>query len=135
MHHFALLFLFTRVVNGQGSSVSIVTGYGLGGRGSIPGGGRGFFFYPLRPAGSGAHPACHSWYRGPPRGVMLTTHPLPVPRLRKSRSCISSPPVCHVGTLRDTFTLWCSNSGSCTALETLVWFRHLRFCYTRCIFR
>jgi hypothetical protein len=40
-----------------GSSVSIVTSYGLGDRGSIPDGGGGFFLYPLCLAFSGAHPA------------------------------------------------------------------------------
>jgi hypothetical protein len=48
--------------------------------------------------GSGAHPASCTVGTGGSlsgskagRGVILTTHPLPVPRLRKSRSCTS----CH----------------------------------------
>jgi hypothetical protein len=58
-----------REIGEPGSSVSTVTGYGLDDRGSIPGGGGGFFLYPLRPACSGAHPASHSGYRGPSPGV------------------------------------------------------------------
>lgn len=50
------------------SSVSIVTGYGLGDRSSISGEGGGFFLYPVRPAGSGAHPDSHNGYRGPSSG-------------------------------------------------------------------
>jgi hypothetical protein len=40
-----------------GSSVSIVTSYGLGDQGSIPERGGVFFLYPPCPADSGAHPA------------------------------------------------------------------------------
>jgi hypothetical protein len=59
------------------SSVSIVSNYGLDGRGSIP------------DRGSGAHPASYTTgtggsFPGVKRGrsVILTTHPLLVPRLR-----------------------------------------------------
>jgi hypothetical protein len=81
------------------SSVSIVTGYRLGDQGSIPDGGRRFFLYPLHPASSGSHPASRtmgtrdSFLRVKCGcNVMLTTHPLLVPRLRKSGSYTSSPP-------------------------------------------
>jgi hypothetical protein len=82
-----------------GSSVSTAYDYGLDGRGSIPDRGRGFF--PLtsapRPALGPTQPPVQ-WVPGAlspgvnrGRGVMLTTHPLLVPRLRKSRRCTS----CH----------------------------------------
>jgi hypothetical protein len=47
-----------------GSSVSIVIGYGLGERGSIPDRGRGSLLYRLLPAGSGAHPASYTMGTG-----------------------------------------------------------------------
>jgi hypothetical protein len=52
MATFTLRSLYLGVIapSEPGSSVSIVTGYGLGDRGSIPDGGRGFFLYPLRPS-------------------------------------------------------------------------------------
>jgi hypothetical protein len=71
-----------------GSSVSIVCDYGLDGRGSIPD--REFFWL------WGPRSLLHNEYqkallpggkRG--RGMTLTTHPLLVPRLRKSMSYIS----------------------------------------------
>jgi hypothetical protein len=85
-----------------GSSVSTVSDYGLDGRGSIPDRGRGFF--PLtsasRPALGPTQPHVH-WVLGAlslgvkrGQGVMLTTHPLLVPRLKKSRSYTSSQPKC-----------------------------------------
>jgi hypothetical protein len=83
------------------SSVSIVTGYRLGGWGSIPNGGGGFFLYLLHPAGSGAHPASYSGYRGSSPGgkfdwgVLLTTHPLSVLWVKKERGYTSSAPVCQ----------------------------------------
>jgi hypothetical protein len=62
--------------------------------------GRGFFLCPLRPDGLWGPPSLlYSGYRGAlspgvkrGRGVMLTTHPLLVPRLRNSRSYNSSHP-------------------------------------------
>jgi hypothetical protein len=76
-----------------------VSDYGLYGRGSFPDKGRGFL--PLtsasRPALGPTQPPVQ-WVRGAlspgvkgGRGVMLTTYPLLVPRLRKSRSYTS----CH----------------------------------------
>jgi hypothetical protein len=91
----------------SGSSVSIVSDCGLDGQGSIPDRGRGFF--PLtsasRPALGPTQPPVQ-WVPGAlslgvkrGRGVMLTTHPLLVLRLRKSRSytsCHPDAPVCSV---------------------------------------
>jgi hypothetical protein len=80
----------------RGSSVSIVTDYGLDDRGSIPDRGRGFFFYSLRPDRLW-DPSTVQWVPGVlfsgvkrGRGVMLTTHPHLVPRLSMSRSYTSS---------------------------------------------
>jgi hypothetical protein len=39
-------------------------GYGLDGRGSIPGGGKRFFFTPQRPEGSGAHQGSYTMGTG-----------------------------------------------------------------------
>jgi hypothetical protein len=83
-----------------GSLVCIVSDYGLDGRGSIPDKSRGFFLSLLRPDRLWGPPSLlYNGYRGlfPPgvkrgRGVMLTAHPLLVPRLRKSRSYTSSHP-------------------------------------------
>jgi hypothetical protein len=61
--------LFLYIPSESGSSVSIVTGYGLGDRGSIPDRGGGFLLYSLRPSGSGTHPVSHNGYRGPSPGV------------------------------------------------------------------
>jgi hypothetical protein len=80
------------------SSFSIVSDYGLDGQGSIPDGQR---IFPLtsasRPALGPNQPPVQ-WVPGAlspgvkhGQGVMLTTHPLLVPRLRKSRSYTS----CH----------------------------------------
>jgi hypothetical protein len=94
-------------LNEPGSSVSTVSNYGLDGRCSIPDRGRGFF--PLisasRPALEPTQPPIQ-WVPGAlsprvkrGRGVMLTTHPLLVPRLRKSRSytsCHPDAPLCSV---------------------------------------
>ena len=78
-----------------GTSVGIATDYGLGGLGSNPGGGRDF---PPFKTGHGAQPA--SCTRGTGsfpgvkcgRGVLLTTHPLLVPRSWKGRA-IPLPPL------------------------------------------
>jgi hypothetical protein len=93
-----------RLSGEPGSSVSIVTGNRLGGRGSIPDRGRGFFLWSLRPDGSGAHPAsCMVGTRGSfPGGKVrpgraADQSPLLVSRLRKSRSCTSCQPKRHLG--------------------------------------
>ena len=76
-------------IHGLGSSVGVATDYGLNGPGSSPGGGREF---PPVQTGPGAHPAsCKMGSGSFPRlkcgqGVLLTTHPLAVPRLWKGRA-------------------------------------------------
>jgi hypothetical protein len=97
-----------------GSSVSIVSGYGLDDRvtrGSILGTGerivpvvsvsRPTLDHPAScPVGTGG------LYPGLKRGraVTMTTHPHPVPRSWMSRSYTSSPPCASVGVLWDCFT-------------------------------
>jgi hypothetical protein len=82
------------------SSVSIVSGYGLGDQGSIPG--RGERIFPLaivsRPALGPTQPPIQ-WVPGVlspglkrGRGVTLTTHPKLAKRSRMSMSNTSSPP-------------------------------------------
>jgi hypothetical protein len=74
-----------------------VTAYGLGDRVSIPR--RGFFLYPLRPDRLWGPPSLPQWVPGTfrggkcDRGVLLTIHPLPVPRLRK-RGAVPPLPQC-----------------------------------------
>jgi hypothetical protein len=71
---------------GRGSSVGIATDYWLDGPGSNPGGDENF------QTGPGAHPASCKMGTGSfpgvkwDRGVLLTTHPLLVPRSGKSRA-------------------------------------------------
>ena len=74
---------------GPGNSVGIATDYRLDGSGSNPGGGRDF---PPVQTGPGAHPASSTMGTGSfpwvkcGRGMLLTTHPLLVPRSGKSRA-------------------------------------------------
>ena len=73
------------MINGPGSVVGIATAYGLGVRGSNPGGGEVFRTCPDRPCrptsllyntmGTGSFPGVRCG-----RGVTLTPHPLLVPR-------------------------------------------------------
>jgi hypothetical protein len=114
---FVYLFIIYFASNEPGSSVSIMTGFGMGDRGSIFYGGGGFFLYPLGPAGSVANPASRTmgtadlrWCKFG-RSVMLTTHTLLVPWFEKERGYTSSPPVfqnwrstgnLHLFTLHDT---------------------------------
>ena len=75
--------------SGPGSSAGIATDYELDGPVSNPGGGE---IFPSVLTGHGAHPAsCEMGTGSFPGvkcgpGVLLTTHPLPVPRLWKSRA-------------------------------------------------
>jgi len=79
-----LLVLFS----GPGSSVGIATDYGLDGPGSNPGGDE--IFCPFRSALGSTQPPVQ-WAPGLSqgkcgRGMLLTTHPLLVPRSWKSRA-------------------------------------------------
>jgi hypothetical protein len=104
-----------------GSSVSIVSDYGLDDRAIVvrsPAEAKDFSSSLCVQTGSGAHPASCTMGTGGPvpeakrgRGVTLTTHPHLVPRSRMSRSYISSPqaPSWRVaGLLLDSkFCLYC----------------------------
>jgi hypothetical protein len=95
-----LVYLRCDAGSQPGSSVSIVSGYGLDDRGSIPS--RGKMIFPLatvsRPALGPTQPPIQ-WVPGAlslglkrGRGVTLTTHPYLVSRLKMSRIYTSSPP-------------------------------------------
>ena len=81
-------YVYSRI-RGPGSSVGIATDYGLDGPGSNPGGDE--IFRLSRPALGPTQPPV-KWVRGSfqgvkcGRGVLLTTHPLLVPRSWKSRA-------------------------------------------------
>ena len=83
------IYLVHYKMGGPGSSVGIVTDYGLDGPGSNPGGGRDV---PPVQTGPGAHPASCTLGTGSfpevkgDRGVMLTAHPFLVPRSWKNRA-------------------------------------------------
>ena len=84
------IFNIIRLLNGgTGSSVGIVTDYGLDGPGTNPGGDE--IFRPSRPVLGPIQPPVQ-WVQvlSPEvecgRGVLLTTHPLLVPRSWKSRA-------------------------------------------------
>jgi hypothetical protein len=91
--------MYLQIMVSRGSSVRTVSDYGLDCQGSIPERGRGFASNLCIQTGSGAHPASYTMGTGGSfpvvkrsRGLMLTIHPLLVPRLRKSRSYTSSHP-------------------------------------------
>ena len=95
---------------GSGSSVGIATYYGLEGPGSNPGGEE--IFRPSRPAlrahpasckmGTGSFPGGKVW----PWGVLLTTHPLLVPRSWKSRAIPLPIPLGHTGPVTGSLYLY-----------------------------
>jgi len=74
---------------GAGSSVGVATDYGLDGAGSNPGGDE---IFPPVQTGPGVHPASYRMGTGSfpgvkcGRNVLLTTHPLLVPRSWNSRA-------------------------------------------------
>jgi len=85
---FSAIYIYIYVC-GPGSSVGIATDHGLDGSGSNPGGDE---IFPPVQTGLGAYPAfCKMGTGSFPgvkcgRGVLLTTHPLLVPRSWKSRA-------------------------------------------------
>jgi len=90
MRYFSNLFhKVLYMFSGPGSSVGIATDYGMDGPGSNPSGDE--IFRPSRPALGPTQPPL-KWIRALPlrvkcsRGVLLTTHPLLVPRSWKSRA-------------------------------------------------
>jgi hypothetical protein len=113
-----------------GSSVSIVTGCRLGDWGLVPDGSGGHFLYPLPYAPSrlwGPHSLLYSGYRGAlspgvkfGRGVMLTTHPLLAPRLRRREACPLSPQASFMACSGSTLLLL-TNWGHVWQLHLSVW--------------
>jgi hypothetical protein len=97
----------------RGSSVSTVSDYGLDGRGRSPTEAEDFSSSLCVQTGSGAHPASYTMGTGGcyprvkhGRGVMLTTHPLLSPRLRKCRSYTSSHPKAPLWSVKGTIYLF-----------------------------
>jgi len=86
--------LLTKFYSGPGSSVGIVTGYGLGGPGIESRWGRDFPHL-FRPALVPTQPPVQWVLVKSGRGVKLTPHPLLVPWSRKSRAIPLLPPMGH----------------------------------------
>jgi hypothetical protein len=107
----------TAEVRSRGSSVGITTGYGLDGRGSIPGRGKGFVSSPQGPDRLWDLPSLlSSVYRGllpqehSGQGVMLTTLLHLVSQSQELWSCTSTPRTsswraAYLIKYRDNFTL------------------------------
>ena len=106
-----ILYITTSKISGPGSSVGIATDYGLEGPGSNPGGGQEF---PPVQTGPGAHPASCKMGTGSfpavkgGRGVLLTTHPLLVPRSLKSKAIPVPTLWATPGLKRDQFSFFAS---------------------------
>jgi hypothetical protein len=115
-----------KINRSRSSSVSTVSDYGLDGLSSIPDRGR---IFPLTPALGPTQPPVQ-WVPGAlspgvkrGRGVMLTTHPLLMPGLRKSRSytsCHPNAPLWSVTGLLIFFTLPISKRSRDISIAYLV---------------
>jgi hypothetical protein len=106
-HQFSLLIHIWQ--GSRGSSVSIVSGYGLDDRGLIPGRGKGFFSVTSesKPA-IGAQPVSCSMFTGVlspglnrDRGVTVTTHPHLVPKSWINRNLQHLSPCASISVLWD----------------------------------
>jgi hypothetical protein len=116
-------FPFVHLLDEPGSSVSIVSGYGLDDRTievQSPAGAKDFSSNLCVQTGSGAHPAFCTMFTGGPfpgakvrpgRNADLSPHL--VPRSRMSRSYISSPPSAFVACSGTAFTSLLSRSRLC----------------------
>jgi hypothetical protein len=103
LHKFNKDSSFTEITS-RGSSVSIVSDYGMDDRANGVRSQAGAKDFSSVQTGSGAHPASCTMGTGGPfpgakrgRGVTLTTHCHPVPKSRMSWGCISSPLKRHHG--------------------------------------
>jgi hypothetical protein len=113
-HAFSLLMFFSHVLPtwlSRGSSVNIVSGYGLDDRAvevRSAAEARDFFLWPLSRPALGPTQLPVQWVPGVKRGggVTLTTHPHSVPRLWVSRSYTFYPSCISIGVLWDCFTFY-----------------------------
>jgi hypothetical protein len=102
-------YIFILIYCGPGSSVSIMTDYGLVVPGSNPGGDE--IFRLSKPVLGPTQPpvkwvlVLSRWVKCG-RGVLLTTHPLLVPRSWKSRAIYSTHPLGHTGPVTGSLYLY-----------------------------